>query len=146
MKKLQSVLGMVTLGSILGTALSSPLPAQAADVTVQINDISEPGGMIHWVLFDSAQAFDDGGIPVMAARSRVASDSLSVTVYDLPTGRYAVRLFHDSNGNGEMDRNIIGIPKEGYGFSGDAGGRGPASFEDAAVAVEGDTTITVRVR
>jgi uncharacterized protein (DUF2141 family) len=57
-----------------------------------------------------------------------------------------VRLFHDSNGNGELDRNMLGIPREGYGFSNDAGARGPASFEEAAVSIDGDARIEVPLR
>ena len=35
-------------------------------------------------------------------------------------GRYAVQAFLDENGNGEVDRALFGIPKEGVGFSNDA--------------------------
>lgn len=126
--------------------LASAVSAQAADITIHVSQISEPEGMVHWALFDSAEAFDEGGVPVISARSKVADSTLSTTVHGLPPGRYAVRLFHDSNGNGELDRNMLGIPSEGYGFSNNAGSRGPASFEDAAVAVQSDTTIEVPVR
>ena len=33
-------------------------------------------------------------------------------------GVYALALYHDANANGKLDRNAIGIPKEGFGFSG----------------------------
>lgn len=121
-------------------------PASAGDLTISITGISEPAGMVHWALFDSAPAFDGEGAPVIAARSRVSGPTLTATVHDLPSGRYAVRLFHDSNGNGELDSNMLGIPREGYGFSNDAGARGPASFEDAAVSIDGDARIEVNVR
>jgi uncharacterized protein (DUF2141 family) len=126
--------------------LAASLTAQAAELTIRISDISESGGFVHWALFDSAEAFDNDGAPVLAARSRVQGATLTTTLHDLPEGRYAVRLFHDSNGNGELDRNMIGIPSEGYGFSNDAGARGPAAFDDAAVMLTGDRTIEVRVR
>ena len=35
---------------------------------------------------------------------------------DLPSGDYAVALFHDENGNGKLDTRF-GIPREGVGFS-----------------------------
>jgi uncharacterized protein (DUF2141 family) len=130
-------------------AVASQLAAtqvSSADLTIRVTDISEPAGVVHWALFDSAKAFDGEGVPVIAARSRVTGSTLSATVHDLAPGRYAVRLFHDSNGNGELDRNMLGIPREGYGFSNGAGERGPASFEDAAVSVDGDARIEVRVR
>ena len=132
---------------ILATlTLLTAIPASGGDLTISITGITEPAGMVHWALFDSAAAFDGEGAPVIAARSRVSGPTLTATVHDVPGGRYAVRLFHDSNGNGELDRNMLGIPREGYGFSNDAGDRGPASFEDAAVSIDGDTRIEVSVR
>jgi len=32
-------------------------------------------------------------------------------------GAYGLALYHDANGNGKIDRNGLGIPKEGFGFS-----------------------------
>lgn len=36
---------------------------------------------------------------------------------DLPPGDYAVAAIHDENGNAKLDRNLFGIPKEGFGFA-----------------------------
>jgi len=36
---------------------------------------------------------------------------------DLAPGVYAVSAHHDENGNGKMDTNFLGIPKEGHGVS-----------------------------
>lgn len=41
--------------------------------------------------------------------------SLSFT--NIPPGIYAIFLFHDTNNNNRMDKNFLGIPKEGYGAS-----------------------------
>jgi len=130
---------------IVGLGLAYAAPAKAADVTITISGITEPTGAVYWSMFDSEESFD-GGAPVFAAQARVDGDSVQATVHSLQPGRYAIRLFHDANGNGEMDTNLIGIPTEGYGFSNNAGSRGPASFEDAAVTVTDDTTITIEVR
>ena len=32
-------------------------------------------------------------------------------------GVYVVAIYHDENGNGSFDRNSLGLPAEGYGFS-----------------------------
>jgi uncharacterized protein (DUF2141 family) len=32
-------------------------------------------------------------------------------------GAYGLALYHDENGNGKVDKNGLGIPKEGFGFS-----------------------------
>jgi uncharacterized protein (DUF2141 family) len=69
--------------------------------------------------------------------SQVANDGALVFVFkDVPSGRYAAMAYHDENRNGVLDRNVIGIPQEGYGFSKDAvGRRGPPSFESASFDV-----------
>jgi len=63
-------------------------------------------------------------------------------------GEYAVAAFHDTNGNGELDRNFFGMPKEPYGFSNDARGVfGPASWQDARVRVNAPVTdITIELK
>lgn len=35
----------------------------------------------------------------------------------LPAGAYAVIVFHDENGNGEIDHNALRLPSEALGFS-----------------------------
>jgi uncharacterized protein (DUF2141 family) len=49
-------------------------------------------------------------------RSKVTFKN-SYTFRGVPSGIYAVALFHDKNGNGELDKNFFGIPTEDYGFS-----------------------------
>jgi uncharacterized protein (DUF2141 family) len=61
----------------------------------------------------------------------------------LKPGKYAFKYFHDENNNNKkMDTNVIGIPKEGYGFSNNAKGRfGPPDFKDTIFEIKNDTTI-----
>ena len=55
---------------------------------------------------------------------------------DLPAGDYMISVYHDRNGNGKLDFNLLHIPKEPYGFSNDARGRmGPPSWEDTKFSV-----------
>jgi uncharacterized protein (DUF2141 family) len=37
--------------------------------------------------------------------------------FQVPPGRYAAVVIHDENSNMKLDRNFLGIPKEGFGFS-----------------------------
>ena len=120
--------------------------ATGADLQLEIINITEPVGTINWSLFDSPEHYQQNQNPVMTARNRVNGDSLQLTLHDLPPGTYAVKLFHDVNGNGELDTNLVGMPVEGYGFSNDAGRFGPAAFGEAAVKLDDTTRITLRVR
>ena len=46
--------------------------------------------------------------------------AVTAVVRGVPPGRYAVQAYHDANANGDLDRGLFGIPKEGIGFSNDA--------------------------
>lgn len=71
---------------------------------------------------------------------------LPIIINNIPNGIYAVQLFHDVNGNGKLDYNVMGIPKEPYGFSQNARGKfGPPKFQDAAIAIEKSTSINISV-
>lgn len=77
----------------------------------------------------------------------ITDNSCTLTFKDLPDESYAVRYFHDENGNDELDTNILGIPKEGFGFSNNAFGRfGPKDFEEWLFPVDGDTEISMTTR
>jgi uncharacterized protein (DUF2141 family) len=44
-----------------------------------------------------------------------------------------VAVWHDADGDGELDSNFLGLPREPVGASNNATGRfGPPSFDDAA--------------
>jgi uncharacterized protein (DUF2141 family) len=118
----------------------------AADLGLLVENITERQGILLWSVFDSAETYAADTRPIVSARSRVTGNTLRVTLHDLPAGVYAIKLYHDANGNGELDSNMLGMPVEGYGFSNNAGHRGPATFEDASFALDRDTQITIRLR
>ena len=46
-------------------------------------------------------------------------DTIEVAFKSLPAGEYAISVFHDENGNRRLERNFMGFPQEGVGFSND---------------------------
>ncbi len=72
-------------------------------------------------------------------RAPAAVGSVVVRIAGVPPGVYAAQAYGDENDNGRVDRNLLGIPTEGLGFSNDARMRfGPPSFNDAAFTVGPD--------
>jgi uncharacterized protein (DUF2141 family) len=62
--------------------------------------------------------------------------TVTATVTSVPPGTYAVQVWHDENDNEGIDRNFIGIPTEGIGFSRNVRFHfGPPHFDDAAVRI-----------
>jgi uncharacterized protein (DUF2141 family) len=69
---------------------------------------------------------------------------MTFVFHNVPAGTYAVSSFHDENGNNKLDRNSLGVPSEGYGFSNDAQGTaGPPTFSQAQFTVDGKTDKSV---
>jgi uncharacterized protein (DUF2141 family) len=84
---------------------------------------------------DNDKAFMHGGHPITGAATAVE--------LQLPAGRYAVAALHDENSNHKLDRNMIGWPKEGFGFSNNPKVNLSApSFDTAAMNVECPVTET----
>ena len=65
----------------------------------------------------------------------------------LPGGTYAVQAFHDVNGNGDMDSNFVGMPKEPWGFSNNARGNfGPPKFADTKFELSGSAELQIELK
>nr|WP_321986718.1 DUF2141 domain-containing protein [uncultured Lichenicoccus sp.] len=63
-------------------------------------------------------------------------------------GSYAVAIYHDENDNHHFDRNFLGLPVEGYGFSNDAAPMfAPPKFDAVKFTVHaGVNRIAIRLR
>jgi uncharacterized protein (DUF2141 family) len=119
---------------LIAGALSSSPTAQAARITVTVEGIRSTEGAIMVGLFSDAATFPDR---ITKGQSAPAQISSVILVFEnVEPGRYAASAFQDRNGNGKLDRGLMGIPKEPYGFSRDArASMGPPSFDDAAFDV-----------
>jgi len=106
--------------------------ANAADLRVKVDGITQTTGTLSAMLVNSAEAWDGKSEPVSGRRVEIAATgSLELVFDDLAPGDYAIRLMHDDNGNGQLDRNAVGMPTEGYGFSNNPRVMRAATFEEA---------------
>ena len=82
-------------------------------------------------------------------RQRVRAAEPSTACFWLPApGHYAVAVYHDANADRDFNRNLIGLPTEGFGFSNDAPTAvGLPSFSAVRFKADaGETTIKVKLR
>ncbi len=123
------------------TSASAAPVAGASTVTLTFDGITTPTGVIMVALFDSADAYGGAGAPVRAVAAPVDGTRASVTMSGLVPGRYAAKLFHDINGDGEMQTNSFGMPTEPFAFSNNApANMGPATWDAAAFTVAAGVT------
>ena len=89
-------------------------------------------GKVMIALFNSEEGYSETGKNLKSNAIEIKDSKVVWTIEDLPFGEYAIKLYHDENGNGKMDKNMLGIPSEDYGFSNNASSSfGPANYEDA---------------
>lgn len=116
--------------------------SQQSFFTLHIKGIKEVKGDIRIAVFDSKQSYQSKQKPIHAVVLPIKSVEMEWQNKHLPFGNYAIAVYHDQNKNGELDTNLLGIPKEAYGFSNNARGKfGPASWKDAAFEVSSKSTI-----
>lgn len=137
----------------LAALLCASFPALAADalpgatLTVDVSDIGDARGHLLLVVEASADGWNGREVEAAKARIAVAADTVRHRFEGLPAGDYAVQVLHDANDNGEMDKNFLGIPSEGYGFSNNPRVMRRATFEEARFDLPaGGATIAIRLR
>ncbi|HTB96939.1 MAG TPA: DUF2141 domain-containing protein [Terracidiphilus sp.] len=129
-------------------AQSPPSPPQNCSLHVHVDNVRNTRGVIGLLLFATPEGWpEDVTRSVQHKASSIAPDTLDANLsFDtLSPGKYAVVALHDENANMKLDRNFIGWPKEGFGFSNNPRiGLAPASFNQALFLVQcpaTDTTI-----
>ena len=117
-------------GSLLATGWETTEPAQppatppvapeSCTLRIHVDGFRNTRGNLGTILFrspdgwpeDKDKSFRHGPAPIDK------STNTAVAVWpDLPPGDYGVAAIHDENSNARLDRNLIGVPKEGFGFA-----------------------------
>jgi uncharacterized protein (DUF2141 family) len=128
-------------------ALVVPAAALAGDLTIEVSGITPDRGRIYVAVYDRADSFPISGRQLVGQILDPTARHLTAHFKDLPPGQYAAVVFQDFNGNGKLDKNFLGIPKEPYGFSNDArGSAGPPKFSDASVTLSPDGTTKIELK
>lgn len=131
---------------LLGLALLlAGTSAGAATLTVTVDGIRVQSGELRLALYDSEAGWNGEAKPVGGRGAAPdGSAALTFTFADVTPGRYALRVMHDENGNGKLDSNLLGIPKEGYGASNNPKVmRAPRFGESSFEVGEGDLGLTI---
>lgn len=126
--------------------------AKAADgqgkIMVNISNIESDKGVCKTCLFTDEVSFAGKGSALKCADVKIRNKR-AIHVFDgVPPGIYAIAVFHDQNVNNKMDKNFLGIPKEGYGASKNKlpFASAPSFRENQFEVVAGSININIRLR
>ena len=114
--------------------LSTVRAAETRSLTIQAVGARNAKGMIRAAVFHDPKGFPNNAseaVQTQAAAIDPQTLTAKIVFTDLPKGVYAVSLFHDENMNQKLDKNFMGIPREGYGASNNPKKKmGPPNFEE----------------
>ena len=109
MKKLVILTGCICLFGLISYTQTN--------VIANITNIRSNDGVCRACLFSNELAFRGKSSPANCIAVGVKNKLATAVFFNVKPGSYAVFVFHDVNNNLKMDKNILGIPKEGYGAS-----------------------------
>lgn len=141
-------LGLILSGSAMAEAATTAATktqvsaGQQGALTLTL-EVESTAGAVMIAVYADAQSYA-GGAPAAARRVPLSATSMSVTFDGLPFGEYAIKAYHDRDGNGELTTNPFGSPIEPFAFSNGAKAHyGPPSFDEAAFELSAPTATGV---
>ena len=96
--------------------LTASLSAQGK-ITVTVFNFENNKGACKTCLYTNASSFAGKGEAFKCMETKINNKKSTVIFNSVPAGVYAIAVFHDANNNNKLDKNLLGIPKEGYGAS-----------------------------
>jgi uncharacterized protein (DUF2141 family) len=130
---------IVLLGGVLAASSALPTFAQQVQVVarptfvVLVRGLRNDHGELVGGLYTSARVWLGANRAAADCHADIQSGEARCVFEGVPSGRVAFAAMHDEDGDGQLDRDMLGLPQEGYAFSNDVREPfGPPSFEAAA--------------
>jgi uncharacterized protein (DUF2141 family) len=113
---------------------SSFSPNAEEGIRINIINLRNNTGHVLISLFKDGAGYPNDAEKAIRKGKVIIKDKQAWIVFTgLPSGKYAAAILHDENDDQQMNKNGLGLPKEGYGFSNNVmGAFGPPSFSRAS--------------
>ena len=117
------------------------------DLTINVKGFPSSKGEAFIAIYRATDDFPVFGKQYKGKTTTISGNVSQVVFSSIPSGSYAVAVYHDKNNNNVLDKNYLGIPTEAYGFSNNARRTFSApSFSEASVVVNKSKTINITVK
>lgn len=135
---------MLKLYMVLGFLLCNSFLYSQPKVNLRIIDVVESDGKIFVSVFNSELSYNKREVfQAFTINPLIVSTNFYI---DLPAGEYVFSIYQDSNHNGKLDCNLLGIPKERFGFSNYEGKSIPGDFQKHKIRiVDGIAEVPIRL-
>jgi uncharacterized protein (DUF2141 family) len=97
--------------------LSGLFVVQSFTLTLTITGIKDVKGELVIGIYDNQKGWLKKGHEFYKKKVKVTSNEEIIVFKEIPPGEYAISMYHDVNEDNKCNRNLIGYPTEGIGFS-----------------------------
>lgn len=105
------------LAALLLLAQALAVAEESYTLTVTVTNIPGAKGQLLVGVYNSAASFTSSPLPQSPKVPVGSKAPITTRISGLASGTYAVAVVQDLNGNGVLDRNAFGMPKEPIAFS-----------------------------
>ncbi len=127
--------------------LSSSYTPKLCSLTVQVYGFGDNTGKSFVGLYRVSDPWPEIKKQYIGKVIPITNKTATVVFEQLTPGTYAVAVFHDKNNNGILDKNMLGMPIERYGFSNNIRETFSApSFKSASVEVNSEKSIGIYIK
>ena len=113
-------------------------------LTIDAEGLKSSDGLVAVAVYKTTDGFLKDEKACAGTFAMAKKGTTEIEIPDLPSGTYAVSIFHDKNGNKKLDTNFIGIPKEPVAFSkAKMKMFGPPKFKECSFLVNADMEISI---
>lgn len=113
--------------------------------TVTVSNPASSNGLIRLGVYDKATTFPDEKLQFRGLVSSCEDSKIEFKVLLPKNGKFAFAAYHDANANAKLDKNLLGMPIERYGFSNGARGTFSAPSFEEAVVLNNLTKVSIRL-
>jgi len=121
---------------------------KAQDTSVKVTGIRSQKGNIVINVFKDQESYDrELAYKKFTFNKKEVDKGMMKVKFLLGQGIYGITLIDDENSNGKIDKNLIGMPKEGFGFSNFYMEKmKKPTFDDFKVDLKSQPKIEIRVK
>jgi uncharacterized protein (DUF2141 family) len=126
---------------LLSIGLASPVQAEKIKLNIVIDGISHNSGSLIARVYNKDNWLGDEPLLSQSLPIPKSFDGGPLTMYlDIDAGKYSFAVYHDVDGNGQMNKNFIGLPAEPVGLSNKHVPRfGPPRYRKAEMKIDKNT-------
>jgi uncharacterized protein (DUF2141 family) len=107
----------VSFSLLSASAFADRPPDSRSTVVVRVGPLRNANGSLGCRLHPSGEGFPMDATGTVTRRVKLDGTTARCDFENVAPGTYAVVVHHDENDNKKFDKNLLGVPLEGYGVS-----------------------------